>query len=266
MPANLLILPLLGGFWFVHHSHWYRFRSQHLDGYRLLLESAIAGTILLAIARCVILLFRMTPIGEMIQWDTFVAPGVPFLGTGVTALGIGMAVPFIDNRVPRKQWVRNVSVLFRRKILRRRGRTKVGVLAGYYVLNSEAARDQEIRTDADGLRRLIHDADVDGRLISVTLANGKWYVGFVAEALNLDPQERYFRILPILSGHRDKDTLQVRRRTNYLPVYERPGAQPRDFHITIRLEDVRMANLFDVNTYQEHFAADDDQPPTNTIG
>ena len=38
---NLLILPLLGGFLFLELCHVYRFRFQRLEGYRLLMWSAI---------------------------------------------------------------------------------------------------------------------------------------------------------------------------------------------------------------------------------
>ena len=38
MPNNLLLVPLLAGFWFLHRCHYFRFRAQTLDGYRLLIE------------------------------------------------------------------------------------------------------------------------------------------------------------------------------------------------------------------------------------
>jgi hypothetical protein len=56
MPYNLLLLPLLGGFLFIHLTHFFRFGAQRLDGYRLLFQSAIAGICLSALARLVDLL------------------------------------------------------------------------------------------------------------------------------------------------------------------------------------------------------------------
>src|SRR3954453_8329114 len=47
LPTNLLLLPLLGGFWFVHFCYLFKFRAQRLDGYRLLLESAFLGLLLI---------------------------------------------------------------------------------------------------------------------------------------------------------------------------------------------------------------------------
>ena len=43
MPTNLLLLPLLGGYWFIQNFHCTRFRARRLDGYRLLVESAFYG-------------------------------------------------------------------------------------------------------------------------------------------------------------------------------------------------------------------------------
>jgi hypothetical protein len=56
MPYNLLLLPLIGGFLFVHLTHFFRFGAQRLDGYRLLFQSAIAGICLSAAARLIDLL------------------------------------------------------------------------------------------------------------------------------------------------------------------------------------------------------------------
>jgi hypothetical protein len=63
MPYNLLLLPLIGGFLFVHLTHFFRFGAQRLDGYRLLFQSAIAGICLSAAARLIDLLIDLTPLG-----------------------------------------------------------------------------------------------------------------------------------------------------------------------------------------------------------
>ena len=174
MPTNLLILPLLGGFIFLHVCH--RFR-------RLLLESAIAATILLCFGRFVVFVLRRLPFGPSLQaaWDGF-AP-IPYLGTGTASLVLGLAL----------------ALLF-------------------------------------------------------SLSNRKWYVGYIAEAWSLDPQEAYLRLLPILSGYRDPANLGIIPTTYYRPVYSRPGIEKDRFVIVIPLKDVEMANLFDENVYAEYFA------------
>ena len=61
MPYNLLLLPLLGGFLFFHLTHFFRFAAQRLDGYRLLFQSAIAGTFLSILARLIVLAIAASP-------------------------------------------------------------------------------------------------------------------------------------------------------------------------------------------------------------
>lgn len=46
MPSNLLLLPFLAGYLFLHSFHFTKFRAQRLDGYRLLMESAAVGLVL----------------------------------------------------------------------------------------------------------------------------------------------------------------------------------------------------------------------------
>ena len=54
------------------------------------------------------------------------------------------------------------------------------------------------------------------RMLSITLETRKWYAGYVAEVPTLKPSEKYFRIIPILSGYRDKDTLSATRTISYV--------------------------------------------------
>lgn len=61
MPYNLLSLPLLGGFLFIHLAHYFRFNAHRLDGYRLLIQSALCGTALEAIVRILIFLLSKLP-------------------------------------------------------------------------------------------------------------------------------------------------------------------------------------------------------------
>ena len=95
MPTNLLLLPLLGGYWFLHTLYYTRFRSQRLDGYRLLMESAFAGLLLTLVARVVVLFAQRWPLIQSAWSD--LAPGVPFLGTTAASLLLGIAAPYVLN-------------------------------------------------------------------------------------------------------------------------------------------------------------------------
>lgn len=253
MPANLLILPLLAGFCFVHFSHRFRYRAQRLDGYRLLLESALAGAVLFLLARLAALL-----LGDWLGpawlglWQR-IAP-VDYLGTGLLSLTLGLLLPLIDNVRPSGTVWRQLSS---RPVWRRWPLTP-GAFSEHH---AKKARDAEIVRHGTALVRLLHEAEKDQALVSITLDSRKWYVGYVAEAISLDPQEQYFRLLPILSGHRDKDTLQAVPTTYYWPLYRRPDVEPRTFVVTLPLKDVKVANRFDEALYEAHFAGAGQRSP-----
>ncbi len=220
MPYNLLLLPLLGGFLFIHLAHYFRFGAQRLDGYRLLFQSAIAGTCLAAIARVIIELLERSAIGAfgLALWSAF----FPFKYSAESSISFILGPVFAGI---------------------------VNLLIG-----KRRAREIEIRKHGNALMQLLQRATRDNLLISVTLDNRKWYVGWVTESPNLDPQELYFRLLPFTSGYRDKDTLETFRTVFYQNVLEDESLDPDEFFITLPLKDIKTANLFDADVYNQHFA------------
>jgi hypothetical protein len=216
MPTNLLILPLLGGFLLVHIWHLSRFRSQRLEGYRLLFETAVAGVILVTIARIITYSLAWSGVVSRVslaRWNEF-AP-IPFSGTGALAFLLGVTVPFIANLVFRRQ----------------------------------KAQDWAIHHYGSNLLRLLHTATKYEMLISVTLDNRKVYVGFVITAPNLQSNDQYIQLLPLLSGYRDAADLRMKFTTNYAQVYpdvyQASKLDPSDFVIIIPAASIRMANLYD---------------------
>ena len=247
MPTNLLILPLLGGFIFLHVCHRFRFRAQRSDGYRLLLESAIAATILLYLGRVVVVVLRGLPFGPSLNaaWEGF-AP-IPYLGTGAASLILGLVLALLFNWLnePGPPSARSLAPWrFPVREAKRRSR-----------LNSEHARNGEIVAHGNALVRLIHEAEKTSTLVSISLSNRKWYVGYIAEAWSLDPQEAYLRLLPILSGYRDPANLGAIRTIYYRKLYSLPHINKDRFVIVIPLKDVQMASLFDENVYEDYLAS-----------
>ena len=227
MPWNLLLLPLLGGFLFLHLTHFFRFAAQRLDGYRLLLYSAICGTLLEILSRTLEVLVAHTPPGLWAArwWATF----APFQYSETSAFALALG-PILASAVN----------LF---------------------IDTEKAKDIEIRRHGNSLTKLIHQAERGHRLISITMVTLKWYVGFVAESPNLNPEEEYFRLLPIISGYRDKETLRTYRTVFYEDVLADPGVDSNDFVLTLPLKDIRMAGLFDENVYDVYFAENEKDEP-----
>jgi|SRR5579875_2162787 len=220
MPYNLLLLPFMGGFLFFYATHLLRFYAQRLDGYKLLFFVAVAGTGLAMAARLIIVLVAQTALGGPLRnWWAIFSP-FPYSATSALSFVLG---PLLAAGV-------NVFV----------GR--------------EEAKDIEIRRHGNSLMRLLHRAEREKLLISITLASRKWYVGWVAESPNLRPDEKYFRLLPFTSGYRDKDTLETYRTVFYEDALAGGDTSAQEFVIILPLDEVQVANLFDPDVYNEYFA------------
>jgi hypothetical protein len=215
MPTNLLVLPLLGGFCLVHILYYPRFRAQRLEGYRLLIECAITGADLLAVSSLLIILVGCAPapvwaFGYRLRTFWYSFWPLEDAGTATTAFFLGIFLPCIANC--------------------------------FY--GKERAKDRALRRHSNALFRLLHDAASNQRPIAVTLANNKWYAGMVTDSPNLDPQESYFRLLPILSGFRRPENLKVEV-TVYYKFTGNVAPKAADMAVTLVLQDVKIANLFD---------------------
>lgn len=226
MPTNLLVLPLLSGFYFLHQCHRFRFRAQTLDGYRLIIQSAYWAVLFLFLGRLLTFaLGYLLPLAWL-QWWTRFAP-IDFLGTGLCSLGLGPIAGMLWNRR----------------------------------LDEEEERDRAIEQYGDSFLNLLRDAEVQDELVSITLSSRKFYVGYVAGTTDLRPSEKYFRILPILSGYRHPERLTFEVTVNYADLVRDPNRDPGDLVIVLPLSEVRSANLFDEKQYADHFRS----PPAETI-
>ncbi|HEY7212104.1 MAG TPA: DUF6338 family protein [Bryobacteraceae bacterium] len=223
MPYNLLLLPLLGGFLFIHVTHYFRFSAQRLDGYRLLIQAALAGVCLAVLARLIELAvayvagFDLIAIASNFFWLS------PYSGVSALALLLG----------PVAAWIWNLFV------------------------DKERAKELEIARHGNAFTKLLLRSQKEKLLLSITLDSRKWYVGWITESPNLDPQELYFRLLPYRSGYRDKDNLNPVFTTFYEGAVGDPAFDPKDLIITLPLKDVKTANLFNEDLYNDYFA----EPP-----
>lgn len=178
MPFNLLLLPLLGGYIFLRYWNPTRYHALRAEKERLVILAAIPGFISLVIT------FSMMRVGQYLFpckpdhfcFQTWWIRTVPFeyIGTAMSALLLaGLAwIPW--NRL---------------KKCRR-----------------EVATDRMIDQDGVALDVLLKDAQKDTRAISVTMSNGKFYIGFVIHIFNPAVPTKFIKILPIKSGYRDETT------------------------------------------------------------
>lgn len=230
MPTNLLLLPLLGGYWFIHTFQYTRFRSQRLDGYRLLVESALGGVILAMLGWLLLLGLRRNPWVQL-EWKA-VAPDMPFLGTACVSLILGVASPYVLNA-----FLNLTGIL-----------TRVG------------AQLRAIDRYGNQLLRLLHAASAQERMVSIVLDNRKVYIGSVAAAPNLEAHDVFVSLTPIFSGYRHKDTLDLVLTVDYLRVYEREQLDPDQFTVTLPIQQIRIASFFDHTVYPSFLIASPEGP------
>ena len=134
--------------------------------------------------------------------------------------------------------------------------------AGKLTLQAKA-----IDRHGNDLLRLLHTASLEEKPVSVSLENGKVYIGVVAAAPSLAPQDTYLSITPFYSGYRDRETNELILTVDYLAVYEKKNLDAYDFRVVLPMANIRVASFFDQSIYPS-FIVESDQPqpdqPTNT--
>jgi len=125
----------------------------------------------------------------------------------------------------------------------------LGAYLGNWIIGAERAKGIIVRRNDNGFLRLFHRALTESRMVSVTLSSKKVYIGYVTRTPNLTPKEQFVGILPVVSGYRDKDTLQLTIVTNYAQAISANPEAANDFEVTFCLDSIESANLFDPLAY-----------------
>ena len=225
MPLNVLVLPLLGGYIFVSKCNRFRFDSRRFSGQRLLFHSAVAGVGLLVAALLLTRLLNLfLPVaGE--TWRTYTQLSVPYAGTSALAFLLGCVA----------WWPLNKLFFKKRKEERR-----------------------AIEMNGDYLEMLLDGALRNTVPVSLTLLDGKVYVGLITS--NFDPafDRKHIRLLPTLSGYRNSETKEVTFTHNYSSILQSVKNNPEQFQnvdedqfeIVIPVAEVRSAKYFNPEVYK----------------
>jgi hypothetical protein len=253
MPTNLLLLPVLGGFCFVHFCYFLNFRAQRLDGYRLLLESALWGLLLTLPARLITYYWpRYSSTGWRIreEWGHLFRDA-PLSGTASVSLLLGLSLPFLIN------WLHATYLQLPEQAGEREKdpgwfydeRNPKRKIEEFLKPAKIAARDRSLKDLGNDLQRLLYKAIQQDDPILVTLANRRVYVGYVTETPSLlNPESQYLSLLPALSGYRDNETLQVVLDLIYPDPEELKGKvefDPEDLLLmTVPLSEIKSASLY----------------------
>ncbi|KGD65115.1 hypothetical protein Y5S_01549 [Alcanivorax nanhaiticus] len=231
--ATLLLLPLLAGYAFSVSWAGSRYNCAREDGYRLYFRAAFYGCFLLTssfLIHLLLIAYNIEPSTTIIKSICSAIPGLTYedhktelqyLFLSATSLVIGSTLGHTLNLIP--------------------GFKKFLLL--------QAIRNHD-------LELLMLRAVQKLMAISFTMGNGKIYVGFIVTSVDPAAQGTAVRILPLMSGFRDKDSGKAEFTTFYDLMYEHISngnaahLSPEDFEIVLPLNEIQSANLFDTDAYE----------------
>src|ERR1043166_8828929 len=100
MPFNLLLFPLVGGYYFIVRARLCKFWQQRIERQRLIFNSIIVGAILLSISFVTSLIARSLLSVEVIQSITKASPlTLPFFWTAFASFIYGVILAELSNRI-----------------------------------------------------------------------------------------------------------------------------------------------------------------------
>jgi len=203
MILNLLVLPLAAGYYLLTQSFFFKFKQQRLDRQRLLFETIISAVFILVGG------FLL----KVFLYDLIVSDSIKQI---------------INNLNPLYQTHYSGTVLMSFLL------TIAFVKISNTQIDKEAQIFKAIKSIGNEFELMASRSFKENRLVLLTLKNDKFYIGWVKE-LPIPSQSNYLRIIPALSGYRDKEK-KLEFTAQYLTAYE------------TYLEDGKVTNIDELET------------------
>ncbi len=219
MSFGLLLLPAVGGYWFLTTWNYTRYQVERDSGYRLLFRSAIVGIFFYCVAKALTLALDLICPFLTLLWDAHFPD--PFTSEVILSLGLSVVIPPVLNwRYTKLQGARRVA-----------------------------------RNAGDHVELLIDRAIEERKAIELSLRSRRIYIGVATESGISATSDTDVVMIPMLSGYRQEGTLELVVTTNYVNVILNnavagSGRTVRDLQVVIPLSEVVSARLFDLQVYQ----------------
>lgn len=230
-----LLFIVASGYLPLQYCHLSKHRWDALEWERNLFEATLVGGALFALTRALIVLaeWRLPLAGIRDAYHSVVP--IDFAGSLTLAPIAGLLLA----------WVVNTRI------------------------HREPALELAVRRYGGDLLALLMDAANQRAPVLLTMSNRKVYVGFVVAWPSLGARHSYVKLLPTLSGFRDKATHRIEFTTSYWHVYadraregspHSPIPADRLFGVVLPLAEIASARLFDESIYERYFAGRANDP------
>ena len=219
MGLALLLLPAVGGYWFLTHCNYTRYQAVRDSGYHVLFRSALCGGFLFLFARVITLLLDYFSPDATGQWnDRFPEPYSSEVALSIL-LGVLLPLPFNC----------------------------------FY--SSRSGARKVARDGGDHIELLISEAIEELKQIEVTLHSRKSYIGFAVESGVGMSGEPDISLIPTMSGFRDKDTQELVIITDYASTVveymeESSNLSLEDIRIVIPISEIVSTRFFVPELYE----------------
>lgn len=191
MTYNILIIPIITGYYILNFSKLLKYSSQRFTRSRILFESVFIGIVIIAFGFFIRTLLTLI-FPSVIPFITKGLNHIPiqkplYLWTYVSSSIIAIIIFAIINVVINKYYHKNDPILW------------------------------AVNKHGDELENLAKDSAEKGLTIQITLKSNKVYIGF-CEQIPIPQKTNYLTISPILSGYRESETKKLVITTNYFNV------------------------------------------------
>lgn len=222
MGLGLFLIPVLGGYLLLTRVHCTRFGVLRKSGYHLFFQSAIAGGVLVVVARLTVVFLNDNLPHIGLLWKSYVP--IEYSGTVALSVLLGFMLPYVAN------------LLYGKEKAERRTAQESGALIELVI--SESLDRQ--------------------KPVELTLKNGKSYIGFALGRKIAAVDESDIALIPIKSGYRDKDTHELILTTDYISTIRRcledktmiPDLRFEDFRVAIPMSEIRSVRIFHPEVYE----------------
>lgn len=232
MPFNVLIVPLIAGFYLLTTSYRYRYRYQRTESRRLILNAAIAGLVIAAISLVVkfiltsLLFLDLSTIKEVLRSIVKIDQNnSPYLWTVL----VGLISTYIFCKLDNLRIDRNPEA-----------KARIALKA--------------VQEYGNELEQLFANSVIFQWPVQITLKNNKVYLGYVDE-IPAPGRTNYLNIMPLYSGYRRDDDKRLILTTSYETVKDLLDEKSKEekiqkMTVVIKQDEILSASPHDHEVYE----------------